>query len=235
MGKGYFIVGTDTGVGKTIVAGGIAALYRDMDFNVGVMKPIATGCKSENASLLSEDAVFLKQAAETEDEYELINPVRFEQPLAPTIAAKLSKTRINLEEIRSAYDTLCKKHQFIIVEGIGGILVPISEYYFIIDLASEFEIPLIIVSRPSLGTINHTLLTVAYAREHGLDIKGIVFNNCTQTSNNIVRSNVEEIQRITSLPILGIVPFDKRLDKKSYQKETVTEIFRDNINKDIII
>src|SRR5574337_286447 len=100
MGKGYFITGTDTGVGKTLVAGGLAALYRNKGLDVGVMKPIATGCKRVNNNLVSDDAVFLKLSAEVDDDSELINPYIFEQPLAPTAAARLSNTKIDLEKIR---------------------------------------------------------------------------------------------------------------------------------------
>ncbi|MBI2266456.1 MAG: dethiobiotin synthase [Armatimonadetes bacterium] len=176
MTKGYFITGTDTGVGKTLVAGGLAALYKNKGLNVGVMKPVATGCKRINNTLVSDDAVFLKLAAEVDDEYELINPVSLEQPLAPTVAARLSNTKIDSDKINTAFDTLCERHEYMIVEGIGGLLVPINEYYFVVDMAEEMELPVIVVCRPTLGTINHTLLTVSYARQHGLDVKGIIIN-----------------------------------------------------------
>src|SRR3990170_9072446 len=106
MTKGYFITGTDTGVGKTIVAGGLATIHRSRGLNVGVMKPVATGCKRVNNTLISDDAVFLKFLAEVEDEYELINPVSLEQPLAPIVAARLSNTKIDTDKINTAYDTL---------------------------------------------------------------------------------------------------------------------------------
>ena len=236
MGRGYFITGTDTGVGKTIVAGGLAALYKNKGLDVGVMKPIATGCKRVNNALISEDAVFLKRSAEVDDAYELINPVGLEQPLAPTIAARLSNTRIDLEKIRMDYDSLCERHEYLIVEGIGGLLVPIDEYYFVVDLANEMELPLIIVCRPNLGTINHTLLTVSYAREHGLDVKGIIVNESVENCDDVVKkTNADEIKRLTNLPILGMIPFDKRLDVNKFNKEVLLKIFSDKIDKDIII
>src|SRR3990172_8624380 len=112
MAKGYFITGTDTGVGKTLVAGGIAAL--------------------------------LKNITNVEDEYALINPVNFEQSLAPSIAARLSNTKIDIEKIHTSYDILCERHDYMIVEGIGGIMVPIEEYYFVVDMAEEMELPVIV-------------------------------------------------------------------------------------------
>ena len=236
MAKGYFITGTDTGVGKTLVAGGLTALYKNKGLNVGVMKPVATGCKRVNNRLVSDDAVFLKLSAEADDEYELINPVSLEQPLAPTVAARLSNTKIDTDKINTAYDTLCERHEYMIVEGIGGLLVPINEYYFVVDMAEEMELPLIVVCRPTLGTINHTLLTVSYARQHGLDVKGIIINESIENCDTIVKdTNTDEIKRLTGLPILGIIPFDKKLDIKNYNKEVLTKNFSDNIDKDIII
>ncbi|OHB92732.1 MAG: dethiobiotin synthase [Planctomycetes bacterium RIFCSPHIGHO2_12_39_6] len=236
MSKGYFITGTDTGVGKTLVAGGLAALCKNKGLNVGVMKPVATGCKRVNNTLVSDDAVFLKFLAEVEDEYELINPVSLEQPLAPTVAAQLSNTKIDTDKINTAYDTLCERHEYMIVEGIGGLLVPIDEYYFVVDMAEEMELPLIVVCRPTLGTINHTLLTVSYARQHGLDVKGIIINESAENCDIVVKdTNTDEIKRLTGLPIIGTIPFDKRLDTQKYNKEAVIKIFSDNIDKGIII
>ncbi|OOP55476.1 MAG: dethiobiotin synthase [Candidatus Brocadia carolinensis] len=236
MGKGYFITGTDTGVGKTVVAGGLAALYKNKGLNIGVMKPIATGCKRVHNTLTSDDVVFLKRSAEVDDEYELINPISLEQPFAPTVAARLSNTKIDLEKVRMAYDSLCERHEYLIVEGIGGLLVPVDEYYFVVDLANEMELPLIVVCRSNLGTINHTLLTVSYAREHGLDVKGIIMNESTEKCDDVTRmTNAAEIKRLTNLPILGMIPFDKRLDVNKFNKEALLEIFRDKIDKDIII
>ena len=236
MAKGYFITGTDTGVGKTLVAGGLAALYKNKGLNVGVMKPVATGCKLVNNRLVSDDAIFLKLSAEVEDEYELINPVSLEQPLAPTVAARLSNTKIDTDKINTAYDTLCERHEYMIVEGIGGLLVPIDEYYFVVDMAEEMELPLIVVCRSTLGTINHTLLTVSYARQHGLEVKGIIVNESTENCDAVVKNtNTEEIKRLTDLPIIGTIPFHKKLDTEDYNKELLVKIFRDNIDKDIII
>src|SRR3989338_10711123 len=200
------------------------------------MKPVATGCKRVKNMLIFDAAVFFKILAEVEDEYELINPISLEQPLAPTVAARLSNTKIDTDKINTAYDTLCERHEYMIVEGIGGLLVPIDEYYFVVDMAEEMELPLIVVCRPTLGTINHTLLTVSYARQHGLDVKGIVINESAENCDAVVKNtNTEEIKRLTDLPIIGTIPFDKRLDTQKYNKEAVIKIFSDNIDKGIII
>ncbi|MGQ3685197.1 MAG: dethiobiotin synthase [Candidatus Loosdrechtia sp.] len=236
MGRGFFITGTDTGVGKTLITGGLATLYKSRGVNVGVMKPIATGCKRMNNDLISDDAVFLKLSAETDDEYDLINPVRFEQSLAPVVAARLSNSKVDLEKVHEAFDTLLDRHDMLLVEGIGGLLVPIDEYYFVVDLANELELPLIVVCRNALGTINHTLLTVSYARQHGIEVKGIVINEPCENNDDILKkTNIDEIRRLTGVPILGNIPFDKELDIQSFNKERVLKIFSDRISEDIII
>ena len=236
MGKGYFVTGTDTGVGKTLVAGGLAALFKDNGLDVGVMKPVATGCNWENNRLVSDDALFLKSSAQTDDDYELINPVSLEQPLAPSAAARLSNTEIDPECIRSAYRTLCGRHERLIVEGIGGLLVPISDDYFVADMAREMELPLIIVCRAALGTINHTLMTVAYAQGHGLKIKGIIVNDSTGTVDAaVLETSIDEIGYFTGLPLLGMIPCIKGLDAKHPDRAFLAKIFRDKLDKGIII
>lgn len=236
MGKGYFITGTDTGVGKTLVAGGLAALYRKNGRDVGVMKPVATGCKRIDGALVSEDAVFLKNAAGTADEYEIINPVRFEQPLAPTVAARLNNTTIDLKEIHAAYAVLRKRHDFLIVEGIGGLLVPLGDRYFIADLIGEMGLPLIVVCRPAIGTINHTLLTVSSARAHKLKVAGIIINeSCNGCDETVKRTNMDEIARFTGIPVLGDIPFLTGLDMQNSDRDMLANIFSDKIGKNIIM
>ena len=174
--KGYFITGTDTGVGKTLVAGGLAALCGKRGLDVGVMKPVATGCNCIDGTLVSEDAVFLKNAAGTVDEYDIINPVRFEQSLAPTAAARLNNTTIDLSKIHAAYELFMQEAPLSYRRGGGGLLVPLDDRYFVADLIGDMGLPLIVVCSPALGTINHTLLTIASARERKLKIAGIIIN-----------------------------------------------------------
>lgn len=235
-GKGFFVTGTDTGVGKTLVAGGLAALCGKRGLDVGVMKPVATGCNYVDGTLVSEDAVFLKKAAGTADEYDIINPVRFEQPLAPTAAARLNNTTIDLAKIHAAYTTLCKRHNFLIVEGIGGLLVPLVGRYFVANLIGDLGLPLIVVCRPTLGTINHTLLTIASARERNLKIAGIIINESGGGCDEAVkRTNREELARFTGVPILGNVPFLKGFDMQNVDRELLANIFSDKVGKNIIM
>ena len=140
MRGGLFITATDTEIGKTFVAAGLACAFARVGVDVGVMKPIASGCrrvskaKAPGEDLVSNDAEFLKQEANVADDLNLINPVRFEEPLAPLVAARVSGRSIDLNEIISAYDKLRKRHDLVIVEGIGGLMVTIIEDYFFTDL-----------------------------------------------------------------------------------------------------
>ncbi len=209
---GIFITGTDTEIGKTVVAGGVAAALKAVGVNVGVMKPIASGGVEHEGHLVSEDAIFLKRAAQVDDPLDLINPLCLRHPLAPSVAAAVEGVSIDLRQIDEAFAQLCQRHDFMVVEGIGGIAVPICEEVLVADIAQRFQLPLLIVARPNLGTINHTVLTVAFARSYSLEIRGIVLNGLREEPKGLAEAtNPKELERLTHLPILGTVPFDERL------------------------
>jgi dethiobiotin synthetase len=213
--KGIFITGTDTEIGKTVIAGGLAAALSSTGVDVGVMKPIASGGVEQNGEIVSEDAMFLKHAAQVDDPLALINPVCLRHPLSPSVAAEIEGVSIDFQQIDAAFEQLCQIHEFIIVEGVGGLAVPIQGDMLIVHLAQRFGLPLLIVARPNLGTINHTLLTVAFARSFNLEIRGIVLNGLRHESSGLAEAtNPKEIARVTHLPILGVVPFDPRLQQK---------------------
>lgn len=203
-GKGIFVTGTDTEVGKTHVAGLIIRQLREKGINVGVMKPVATGSRN--------DAIFLKRVAEVNDPLDLINPVFLKKPLAPWIAAGIDGKRIDTSSIWDAYSILKKKYEFIIIEGIGGLLVPITRKVYIIDIAKRFGFPLVIVSRPGLGTINHTLLSVNYARDYGLSVAGFVINYTKPYKRGLAeKTNPDVISRLGRVKLIGVVPYGTRL------------------------
>jgi dethiobiotin synthetase len=209
MNRGLFITGTDTGVGKTIVTGAIAAVLRERRINVGVMKPVATGCVRRREGLVSEDGEFLAQAANVPGPLDDITPIRFAEPLAPTVAAARSGVKVDLEPMWRAWRRLRAAHEVMLVEGIGGILCPITPDRLVVDLAQEFRLPVLIVARPNLGTINHTALTVEAARARGLAVAGIVLNRYHTDSTDLAEfTNPDEIARITGVPILGLIPDD---------------------------
>jgi dethiobiotin synthetase len=214
--RGLFITGTDTGVGKTVVAAGLATSLRNSGVDIGVMKPIETGF-----SLRSSDAFFLKRMAGVNDPLENICPYRFKFPLSPYAAAQLEKASIRLDKIRQAYHRLMKRHQGILVEGAGGLLVPITRNTTMADLALRLNLPLLIVARTSLGTLNHTLLTVEVARRRGIKVAGVIFNHLVQRRGLAERTNPAVIKDCLSVPILGEIPYAPFLKEKSRDREKI--------------
>jgi dethiobiotin synthetase len=208
MVKGIFVTGTDTGVGKTYVASGIAASLRSQGVNVGVMKPAETGCRKRSGDLIPADAIRLARSAGAHDPLALINPYRFHNPLAPVVAAELEGKKIQARRIMNAYRTLIRKHDFMIIEGAGGIMVPLSRNYLYLDLAQAIELPVVVVARPGLGTINHTLLTVAALKERGISIAGVVINYSDKRRPGLAeKTSPRVIEKITRVPVLGVVQY----------------------------
>ena len=228
---GIFITGTDTEIGKTVVAGGLAAALKAARVDVGVMKPIASGGIEHKGRIVSEDAIFLKHAAHVDDALDLINPICLRHPLAPSVAAEIEGVSIDLRQIDKAFAELCQRHEFIVVEGVGGIAVPICEEMLVADMAQRFQLPLLIVARPNLGTINHTVLTVEFARSYTLEICGIVLNASQEESKGLAEeTNPKELARLTDLPILGTVPFDERLQGNIPNPDFLSQFIGEHID-----
>lgn len=213
---GWFITGTDTGVGKTVIAGALALLLREAGRRVGVFKPIATGCRRDlRLGLVSEDAEFLAHCAESEETIETINPVRYAGELAPMSAARHHRRPIDWEAIDAGWQRLRINAEWMIVEGAGGLLVPIDAKNMMADLAARFALPLIIVARPGLGTINHTLLTLEAARARKLPVAAVIINGYHPASATLAEeTNPDIIARVAKIDIPLIVPFDPATDPR---------------------
>ncbi len=235
MKPGIFITGTDTNVGKTVVAAGLALALRARGINVGVMKPVATGCYGPSHRLVSQDAVYLMEAAENEYPA-LTSPSRFRNPLAPNVAAQIEKKEVDLNAIRNAYQELQKHYDFLIVEGIGGLMVPLTKDYFVTHLIREFRLPLIIVARPGLGSINHTLLTVDAATVRGFDIQGIIFNRIPTVNYSVAdMTNPKIIHDLTGIPVLGAVPEMDDVSIDDCRFGRLRETFQERVQIDKIL
>jgi dethiobiotin synthetase len=231
MHKGIFITGTDTGVGKTFVAVGLINALKEKGLNVCPMKPVETGCRTKKGKLIPEDAMSLIRASGIKEAIDVINPYRFKPPLAPSVASELERKSIKKEKIFSAYNYLSKKYDIIIVEGAGGIMTPVYKKYLFLDFISDINLPIIIVSRPGLGTINHTLLTISAAKGRGVNILGVVINYAGQIKNDIsVKSNPKIIESIGGIPLVGIVPYLK--SPKSHARKIFKQI-AENITKSL--
>jgi len=209
MMAGLFITATDTEVGKTVITGMIAAGLKARGLNVGVMKPVASGgVVQADGHLLAEDAAFLMAAADIgEAEQPLVNPVCLTPALAPAVAAAISGVTIDVNVFGQAYRQLLRLHDVVLVEGVGGLAAPIWEDYLAVDLWAELSLPAIMVVRPNLGTINHSVLSAAYARQRQLPLTGLIINNWPVKPGVLETSNAVYIERLTGLPILGKVPF----------------------------
>lgn len=210
MNKGIFITGTDTGVGKTFVAAGLIEVIRGKGINVCPMKPVETGCKIKKGSLVPADAVKLLKASRMEISLDAVNPYRFRQPLAPAVAAEHEGVVIKRSKLISACNRLLKSYDFIVIEGAGGIMTPVYKEYLCLDLIKDLALPLVIVSKPWLGTINHTLLTIEAARSRGINLHGVIINHASVAGKDLSeKSNPEIIESIGKVPVLGIIPYLK--------------------------
>lgn len=217
-GKGIFITGTDTGVGKTYVARGIAWTFRRDGIDVGVMKPAETGCRRRFGQLIPSDAISLMKAAGVRDSLSLVNPYRFSKPLAPSVASEIAGKTIDPARIVNSFQVLSRRHDFMIVEGAGGIMVPLSGKYLYLDLAAALRLPVVIVARPGLGTINHTLLTISAFKKRRLQIAGVVINYAKDWKKGLAeKTSMSIIEKISGTRLLGVVrygsdDFDEMID-----------------------
>ncbi|HMF14419.1 MAG TPA: dethiobiotin synthase, partial [Gemmataceae bacterium] len=174
--KGLFITGTDTGVGKTTVAAGLARLLRGRGVNVRVSKPVATGAQRVDGRWISSDTMALVEAAGADNAVEAVTPWEFSEPVAPAVAARRHGVALSLDLLVRAVRDVDRPGAVVLVEGVGGLLCPIADSATVADLAKRLHLPLVVVARRSLGTLSHTLLTLEVARSRGLDVAGVVVN-----------------------------------------------------------
>jgi len=207
MGKGLFITGTDTGVGKTFVAGAFAALLRSRGIDVGVMKPAETGCPRVDGRLQPQDALYLQQRAQSTDPLEEICPYPLELPAAPSVAASAEGVVIDLDRIVKVFSGLAARHQLTLVEGAGGLLVPLTDTADYTHLIRKLKIPVLVVARASLGTMNHTLLTLNWARHLEIPVLGVVVNNPIGPLTSAEEVNLWALLRRLDVPLIRCLPY----------------------------
>lgn len=227
MGSGIFITGTDTGVGKTIVAWGLAALFRESGFRVGVMKPVETGCAEKDGKLFPQDAFYLKEASGCEEPLEKICPYRLKAPLAPSMAAEMEQVRIDLSGLGSVYEEISSAHDLTLVEGAGGLLVPILPGYTYADLARLWKLPLLVVAANRLGAINHLLLTLEHASCRGLRVLGYVLNYLEEKPSLAADTNREALLSLTAVPCLGEIPWITDLQAN---RSSLADLFEERLD-----
>jgi dethiobiotin synthetase len=205
----YFVTGTDTGVGKTLVSCALLAAARRRGLSCAVLKPAETGCsRSLDGQLLAEDAAKLAEAAGLESTGKESCVYRFETPAAPAVAARLENQQISLAAIEDNVESLkANDPDLLLVEGAGGLLVPFTDEHAAADVARALDLPLLIVARPGLGTINHCALTVECARRRGLSIRGIILSHTAPLdADPTMATNAAEIERVADAKVLGSFP-----------------------------
>ena len=205
--KGVFVTGTDTGVGKTWIAAGITAVLRRWGMSACYFKPVQSGCPEENGRLVPTDARFAQELAGLTEPLELLTPITLRLPLAPGVAAAREGISVDLDRITRARTDLADRYNLLVTEGAGGLYVPLRDTDFLVlDMIKWLKLPLIVVARAGLGTINHTVLTVKAAQHARVPVAGVVINRYPEKPSLAEETNPEVIAALTDVPILGKVP-----------------------------
>ncbi|QZY56933.1 dethiobiotin synthase [Crassaminicella profunda] len=222
MSKGIFVLGTDTDVGKTFITAGLTYTLRKNNYHSCSYKCVQSGGILKNNQLISGDVAFIKKVTDIKEDDHAMNPYCLKTEVSPHIAAEIEKVEIKKEKMIEGYKKLQNKYDFVMAEGSGGLVVPIiRDKYYMYDLIKDLQIPVVIVARAGVGTINHTVLTVEYARSKNIDIKGIIING--YTGSFYEDDNIEVIKSITGLDIIAVV---HKIEKKN------DENFIDKVKKE---
>lgn len=214
IAKGLFVTGTDTGVGKTVVSAALVRRLVQTGCSVGVMKPVETGVQA--GAQEDSDAGRLMAAAGVEDALDLVSPYRFHAPLAPFAAACVEGRNIDREQILRQYERLASRYSCVVVEGAGGLLVPMGSDWSMPDLISRLQLPVVLVGRAGLGGINHALLTLESLERIGIGTFALVLNetrpSTTSAEKEQVASTVALLRERAGVPVLGPLPYQAELD-----------------------
>ena len=223
-----FITGTDTDVGKTCIAAGLAVTLRKMGIDVGVMKPFAAGT-AQKTGFKSEDVEILTNAAQVNDPEMLLNPQFFPIAASPYTALKNLKIKPNIKLILTRFKKLSKLHSMILVEGMGGIMTPILQDYFVTNLIKDMKLPTIIVTRTKIGTVNHTVMTCKMCEKYKIPVKGLIINNFDTNGYN-VKELKRDLENLTNMPVLGFIPFIDDMSNTSLYR-----VFKKNIDFKLLL
>ena len=233
MNRGIFITGTDTGVGKTVVSAALAIGIQRQGQHVGVMKPIETGISASNG--MSSDAARLRNLIASEIPIEEISPYRFTLPLAPLAAAQAERQVIDPDTIRKAYRLLADQSDYMIVEGAGGVFVPITPQIDVADLIRRLRLPVVIVGRSGLGGINHARLTIEALCRRNIRIVALVLNRTvpvrTKTARIQEQATIDLLKRTAGVPVLGPLPYQSSITQRF--EHTVTRMARSETIKNL--
>lgn len=226
--KSYFVSGTDTEVGKTYVAAGLARAIRKNGVNVGIMKPYAADSQPQS-NYRSKDVEILASAAQINDPEDLLNPYFFAIPASPFTAAKKLGISINNQIVLDGFKKLSRLHDVMLVEGMGGILTPIMPDYFIANLIKDMDLETLIVTRTKIGTMNHTLATIQACEKYNVKIGGLIINDFDSDAY-VAQELKQDLEELTGITVIGILP---RIDNFSIEK--FSQIVSNTINVNSLI
>ena len=206
MSKAWFIAGTDTSVGKTHASCALLYALQKAQVRACGMKPVASGCVETPEGLRNDDAVALIQASSTpRAAYDIVNPIALREPLSPHLAARHEQKQVSLDPLRTAFDRLCRDHDVVIVEGVGGWLVPLAPGLFASDIAKTWQLPVILVVGLRLGCLNHALLSAQAIAADGCRLVGWIGNRI-DPAMAAVDENLTSLRELLSAPCLGVLP-----------------------------
>lgn len=211
--KGLFITGTDTNVGKTWIAAGLTAVLRRRGVNAVYFKPIQSGCPEQEGRVVPTDARLAQELAGLPEPLEVLTPIRLRLPLAPAVAAEQEGRTMDLEQVAQGVRELAGRYDYLVVEGAGGLYVPlVGMHFLVLDMIRWLGLPLLVVARAGLGTINHTALTVKAAQQAGITVTGVVLNRYPAKPGLAEHTNPQVIVALTGVPVLGRVPEVPEID-----------------------
>ncbi len=211
---GIFITGTDTAVGKTLVTAALAWSLKELSLDVGVMKPVETGVVKGQPS----DAGRLTRTAQVSDSLDFVRPYAFRLPVAPLDAARAERRTIKIAAIMQAYRALQAQHDLLLIEGVGGVHVPIAPKLDVLDLIEKLKAPVLVVGRAGLGGVNHAMLTLTALRERKVPIIALVLNRTASAKTAMARrqerSTVELLRESAGVPVIGPLPHMAGVDAR---------------------
>ncbi len=225
--NGMMVTGTDTGVGKTAILSGLLSLMSEEGHAVAGIRPTYSGHSGDD---WPAPLACLRDAAGIDRERDDICPYVFPERIPPEAAARSAGTRIDLERLDRWYTRLASTHAAVLVESAGGLAVPLAQGFTHAHLAARWNLPLLVVARPTDGTLNHAILTVEYARQVGVNVAGVVINGFPARPDEASRQNAEEIERHTDAPVLGVIPHRDTVAIEQGQWRPMRELIRRHLD-----
>lgn len=238
MNKSIFIVGTNTDIGKTFVSAGIVRALKQIDINIGYFKPVQSGVSKKKSNQLS-DVDFVKKIADLKQDVKEMNVYSFEEPLSPHLAAKKEKVIVDKKLIIQKYSELKNQYDYLVIEGAGGVIVPLSNDYYIYDLIKDMKCEATVVADSKVGTINQTCLTVDFLKSQGITVNGIIINK--YTGNFYEDDNIKMIEKRSGVKVKAILEDinveNKKLDflRSNDYEFLIKQQYDKNLDKNIAI